>query len=115
MAEKVAYSTVTPSSAEHLNDEVEARMHTARLKGEIHTNETDKAAEVSAQTTRTKFDGVLLTTRLRKSFFEVTQAIERNLQCFHTSHTDGIRNSNSTCFAALRRARLITGQRVMQC
>jgi len=45
---------------------------------------TDKAGEVSAQTTRTKFDGVLLTIRSRKSFFEVTQAIERNLQRFHT-------------------------------
>jgi hypothetical protein len=45
---------------------------------------TDKAGEVSAQTTKTKFDGVLLTIRSRKSFFEVTQAIERNLQRFHT-------------------------------
>jgi uncharacterized protein (DUF302 family) len=44
---------------------------------------TDKAVEVSAQTTRTKFDGVLLTIRSRKSFFEVTQAIERSLQRFH--------------------------------
>ena len=43
----------------------------------------DKAEEVSAQTTRTKFDGVLLTVRSRKSFFEVTQAIERSLQRFH--------------------------------
>jgi uncharacterized protein (DUF302 family) len=43
---------------------------------------TDKAVEVSAQTTRTKFDGVLLTIRSRKSFFEVTQAIERTLQRF---------------------------------
>ena len=45
---------------------------------------TDKAVEVSPQTTRTKFDGVQLTIRSRKSFFEVTQAIERNLQRFHT-------------------------------
>src|SRR6266851_9838168 len=45
---------------------------------------TDKAMEVSPQTTRTKFDGVLLTIRSRKSFFEVTHAIERNLQRFHT-------------------------------
>src|SRR6266478_8264992 len=45
---------------------------------------TDKGVEVSAQTTRTKFDGVLLTIRSSKSFFEVTQAIERNLQRFHT-------------------------------
>src|SRR5260370_25282383 len=43
----------------------------------------DKAMEVSAQTTRTKFDGVLLTIRSRKSFFEVTQAIEKTLQRFH--------------------------------
>ena len=38
----------------------------------------------TAQTTRTSFDGVLLTIRSRKSFFEVTQAIESNLQRFHT-------------------------------
>ena len=44
---------------------------------------TDKAVEVSAQTTRTKFDGVLLTIHSRKSFFEVTQAIERALPRFH--------------------------------
>ena len=44
---------------------------------------TDKAGEVSAQTTRTKFDGVLLTIRSRKSFFEVTQAIEMALPRFH--------------------------------
>jgi hypothetical protein len=43
----------------------------------------DKAEEVSAQTTRTKFDGVLLTIRSRKSFFEVTQAIEMALPRFH--------------------------------
>ena len=35
---------------------------------------TDKAGEVSAQTTRTKFDGVLVTIRSRKSYFEVTHA-----------------------------------------
>src|SRR5260370_42261276 len=45
---------------------------------------TGQAGEVSAQTTRTKYDGVLLTIRSRKSFFEVTQAVERNLQRFHT-------------------------------
>jgi len=39
--------------------------------------------EVSPQTTRTKFDGVLLTIRSRKSFFEVTRAIEKTLQRFH--------------------------------
>jgi uncharacterized protein (DUF302 family) len=44
---------------------------------------TDNAG-VSGQTTRTKSDGVLLTIRSRKSFFEVTQAIERNLQRLHT-------------------------------
>jgi uncharacterized protein (DUF302 family) len=43
----------------------------------------DKAVEVSRQTTRTKFDGVLLTIRSPKSFFEVTQAIERTLQRFY--------------------------------
>src|ERR1700747_1944462 len=43
----------------------------------------DKAEEVSAQTTRTKFDGILLTIRSRKSFFEVTQAIEMALPRFH--------------------------------
>jgi hypothetical protein len=43
---------------------------------------TDKAGEVSAQATRTKFEGVLLTIRSRKSFFEVTQGVERNLQRF---------------------------------
>jgi hypothetical protein len=37
----------------------------------------------TAQTTRTNFDGVLLTIRSRKSFFEVTQAIERALPRFH--------------------------------
>ena len=44
---------------------------------------TDKVVEVFAQTTRTKFDGVLLTIRSGKSFFEVTQAIERSLQRFN--------------------------------
>ena len=37
----------------------------------------------TAQTTRTRFDGVLTTIRSRKSFFEVTQAIERALPRFH--------------------------------
>ena len=37
----------------------------------------------TAQTTRTKYDGVLTTIRSRKSFFEVTQAIERALPRFH--------------------------------
>ena len=44
---------------------------------------TDKGVGVSAQTTRTKYDGVLLTIRSRKSFFEVTHAIESDLQRFH--------------------------------
>src|ERR1700688_227363 len=44
---------------------------------------TEKAGEVSAQTTRTTFDGVLVTIRSRKSFFEVTQAIEMALPRFH--------------------------------
>jgi hypothetical protein len=78
--------------------------------------ETDKAGEVSAQTTRTKFDGVLLTIRSRKSFFEVTQAIERNLQRFHTpklteyvTHGDraGVEayvNSTSTPFSPIQQA-----------
>lgn len=35
---------------------------------------------MSDQTTRTHFDGVLLTIRSRKSFFEVTKAIESRLQ-----------------------------------
>ena len=42
---------------------------------------TDKA--VVPQTTRTKYDAVLLTIRSRKSFFEVTQAIEMALPRFH--------------------------------
>src|ERR1700724_138606 len=42
-----------------------------------------KAVEVAGQTTRTNFDGVLVTIRSRKSFFEVTQAIERALPRFH--------------------------------
>ena len=36
-----------------------------------------------AQTSRTKFDGVLLTIRSSKSFFEITQAIEKALPRFH--------------------------------
>ena len=44
---------------------------------------TDEAMGVSAQTTKTKFDGVLFTVRSRKSFFEVTQAIESSLPRFH--------------------------------
>jgi uncharacterized protein (DUF302 family) len=46
-------------------------------------NSTHKAVAASAGTTRTKFDGVLLTIRSRKSFFEVTQAIESSLQRFY--------------------------------
>ncbi len=44
---------------------------------------TDNSVKVSAQTRTTKFDGVLLTIRSRKSYFQVTQAIERSLQRFH--------------------------------
>jgi uncharacterized protein (DUF302 family) len=44
---------------------------------------TDKAVDGSAQTTRTKFDAVLLTIRSRRSFFEVTQAIEKAWPRFH--------------------------------
>jgi len=44
---------------------------------------TDNAVEVSARTTKTKFDGVLVTIRSRKSFFEVTRAIEKALPRFH--------------------------------
>jgi len=44
---------------------------------------TDNAGEVSGLTTTTKFDGVLVTIRSRKSFFEVTEAIERTLPRFH--------------------------------
>src|SRR4029077_19020921 len=39
MAEKVGYSTVTPSGAKHLSTEVAARVRTAGLKGEVHTDE----------------------------------------------------------------------------
>ena len=42
-----------------------------------------KSTEVSPQTTTTKFDGVLVTIRSRKSFFEVTRAIEKALPRFH--------------------------------
>src|ERR1700745_2022888 len=45
---------------------------------------TDISVKISAQTTRTKFDGVLLTIRSRKSFFEGAEAIERTLPRFHT-------------------------------
>jgi len=44
---------------------------------------TDNVVEASARTTTTKFDGVLVTIRSRKSFFEVTRAIERTLPRFH--------------------------------
>ena len=37
---------------------------------------------MSAQTDLTKFDGVLITIRSKKSFFEVTKAIESSLQRF---------------------------------
>ncbi|MDT5288223.1 MAG: hypothetical protein QOF88_3112 [Mycobacterium sp.] len=44
---------------------------------------------MSAQTALTKYDGVLVTIRSKKSFFEVTKAIEASLQRFSTD--DGIR------------------------
>jgi uncharacterized protein (DUF302 family) len=54
-----------------------------QLKGEVQMKSTDNAVKVSTQTTMTKFDGVLVTIRSRKSFFEVTQAIESALPRFH--------------------------------
>jgi uncharacterized protein (DUF302 family) len=42
-----------------------------------------KSTEASPQMTTTKFDGVLVTIRSRKSFFEVTRAIEKALPRFH--------------------------------
>src|SRR5580698_9985827 len=42
-----------------------------------------KSTEASPQTTTTKFYGVLVTIRSRKSFFEVTRAIEKALPRFH--------------------------------
>lgn len=48
----------------------------------VQMKSKDNAAK-GAQTTRTKYDGVLLTIRSRKSFFEVTQAIESSVQRFH--------------------------------
>jgi uncharacterized protein (DUF302 family) len=40
---------------------------------------------MSAQTALTKYDGVLVSIRSKKSFFEVTQAIESSLQRFSVS------------------------------
>src|SRR6202158_5448976 len=40
---------------------------------------------MSAQTALTKYDGVLVTIRSKKSFFEVTKAIESSLQRFSVS------------------------------
>jgi hypothetical protein len=54
-----------------------------KLKGEVQMKSADDAMEGSAQATTTKFEGVLVTIRSRKSFFEVTQAIERTLPRFH--------------------------------
>jgi uncharacterized protein (DUF302 family) len=39
---------------------------------------------MSAETALTKFDGILVTIRSKKTFFEVTQAIEASLQRFST-------------------------------
>jgi uncharacterized protein (DUF302 family) len=44
----------------------------------------ETAAKSSPQTTRTKYEAVLFTIRTRKSFFDVTQAIERSMLRFHT-------------------------------
>src|ERR1700721_288449 len=44
---------------------------------------TDKARASPPPTARAQFDGVPLTIRPRKSFFEVTQAIESSMQRFH--------------------------------
>jgi uncharacterized protein (DUF302 family) len=44
----------------------------------------DNSAKASAQTTMTKYDAVLFTVRSRKSFFEVTKAIEKSMPRFHT-------------------------------
>jgi uncharacterized protein (DUF302 family) len=44
---------------------------------------TDNSVKVSAQTRMTNFDGVLVTIRSRKSFFEVVEAIEKALPRFH--------------------------------
>jgi hypothetical protein len=46
----------------------------------------------TAQTTKTNFDGVLLTIRSRKSFFEVTQAIEC-LAALPHPQADGLRDA----------------------
>jgi uncharacterized protein (DUF302 family) len=54
-----------------------------KLKREVQMKSTDNAGEVSGPTTTTKFDGILVTIRSRKSFFEVTEAIERTLPRFH--------------------------------
>ena len=42
-----------------------------------------KSADNAVEVSTTKFDGVLVTIRSRRSFFEVTQAIERTLPRFH--------------------------------
>jgi hypothetical protein len=54
-----------------------------KLKGEVQMKSPDNVVELSTRTTTTRLDRVLVTIRSRKSFFEVTQAIERNLPRFH--------------------------------
>jgi hypothetical protein len=83
MAEKVAYLTVTPSCAKHLNSEIEARIHAAGLKGEVHTNENRQGRRNLRTDDEDQVRWVLLTIRSRKSFFEITQAIEMALPRFH--------------------------------
>jgi hypothetical protein len=67
----------------YLRNEREDRAHdltTGLLRG--HANIQMKSTYTS-QTTTSKFEGVLVTIRSGKAFFEVTQAIERSMQRFH--------------------------------
>jgi hypothetical protein len=57
--------------------------HDSLYESQMQMKSTAIAAEVSAHTTKTKYDGILLTIRSRKSFFEVTRAIEAALPRFH--------------------------------
>src|ERR1700682_5005197 len=55
-----------------------------QLKGEVHPNEEHRQCSGSLRTDdEDQVRWVLLTIRSRKSFFEVTQAIERTLSRFH--------------------------------
>lgn len=54
-----------------------------------------------AQKTLTKFDGVLVTIRSDKSFFEVTRAIESSLQCLsHSKLSEYVANADREGFEA---------------